>query len=259
MMFKQKYLEQIKLGVTCTNSYEFSEQVLNRLKQKEVLINSQSKGLFFAENTSYDFWRLYFYIQDISQIEWNFFRDVPLVIEIVVRNSKKELWDSTIKTFQNKGNFKVYDTFNRMFRDKIDMDVSGIDFSIIETAQKQDLPIVKKLLEENFDAYSDRIPSLKELEKLAETIFLIKENGKIVAFFITERKGFTLEFRYWLVLEAYRGKRYGGLLMNRVLTFDPEIKRFISWISQKNKNVILAHEHLGFKNDGLINYVLHKK
>jgi GNAT superfamily N-acetyltransferase len=259
MMFKQKYLEQIKLGVTCTNSYEFSEQVLNRLKQKEVLINSQSKGLFFAENTSYDFWRLYFYIQDISQIEWNFFRDVPLVIEIVVRNSKKELWDSTIKTFQNKGNFKVYDTFNRMFRDKIDMDVSGIDFSIIETAQKQDLPIVKKLLEENFDAYSDRIPSLRELEKLAETIFLIKENNKIVAFFITERKGFTLEFRYWLVLEAYRGKRYGGLLMKRVLTFDPEIKRFISWISQKNKNVILAHEHLGFKNDGLINYVLHKK
>jgi GNAT superfamily N-acetyltransferase len=146
-----------------------------------------------------------------------------------------------------------------MFRDKIDMDVSGIDFSIIETAQKQDLPIVKKLLEENFDAYSDRIPSLRELEKLAETIFLIKENNKIVAFFITERKGFTLEFRYWLVLEAYRGKRYGGLLMKRVLTFDPEIKRFISWISQKNKNVILAHEHLGFKNDGLINYVLHKK
>ena len=259
MMFKQKYLEQIKLGVTCTNSYEFSEQVLNRLKQKEVLINSQSKGLFFVENTSYDFWRLYFYIQDISQIEWNFFRDVPLVIEIVVRNSKKELWDSTIKTFQNKGNFKVYDTFNRMFRDKIDMDVSGIDFSIIETAQKQDLPIVKKLLEENFDAYSDRIPSLRELEKLAETIFLIKENSKIVAFFITERKGTTLEFRYWLVLENYRGRKYGNTLMKRVLTFDPEIVRITSWISQKNKNVILAHEHLGFKNDGLINYVLHRK
>lgn len=259
MMFKQKYLEQIKLGVTCTNSYEFSEQVLNRLKQKEVLINSQSKGLFFVENTSYDFWRLYFYIQDISQIEWNFFRDVPLVIEIVVRNSKKELWDSTIKTFQNKGNFKVYDTFNRMFRDKIDMDVSGIDFSIIETAQKQDLPIVKKLLEENFDAYSDRIPSLRELEKLAETIFLIKENSKIVAFFITERKGTTLEFRYWLVLENYRGRKYGNTLMKRVLTFDSEIVRITSWISQKNKNVILAHEHLGFKNDGLINYVLHRK
>lgn len=255
---KQKYLEQIKLGIQCTNSYESSEEILRKIENSSVLINHQSHALLFIQKTRYDFWRLYFYIQDITTINWAIFKEKALIAEIVVRNSKKEKWGAILKTFEQKGRFKIYDTFNRMYRNKQEVDVQGFDFSIIETPKEEDVLKIRSLLEINFDLYSSKIPSLEELKLLKETTFLIKDKEQVVAFFITEKKGVTLEFRYWLVLENYRGKKYGSILMKYVLSFDPEIVRTISWISQKNKNVILAHERLGFIEDGLTNYILYR-
>jgi hypothetical protein len=256
---KEKYIEQIKLGIKCTNSYESSKEILHKLENSSVLINQQSKALLFIEKTRYDFWRFYFYIQDISLLNWSIFKEKSLISEIVVRNSKKEKWDAILKIFKEKGRFKIYDIFNRMYRDKQEIDVLGFDFSIIETANEEDVFKIRHLLETNFDLYASKIPTLEELKLLKETTFLIKDKEQIVAFFITEKKGVTLEFRYWLVLENYRGKKYGSLLMKYVLSFDPEIVRTISWISQKNENVILAHKNLGFKEDGLTNYILYRE
>ena len=255
---KEKYLQQIQKGIRCTNSYWSSKDTLSKLEKSNTLIDAQLSALLFIEKTSYSFWRLYFYIQDFAKINWDFFKEKALVAEIVVRHSKKEKWNPVLESFEQKGGFKIYDTFNRMYRDKQDVDVKGIDFTIIEIASDKDIVTIHHLLETNFDLYSGRIPSLEELKNLTETTFLIKDKGQIVAFFITEKKGTTLEFRYWLVLENYRGRKYGNTLMKRVLTFDPEIVRITSWISQKNKNVILAHEHLGFKEDGLTNYILYR-
>jgi hypothetical protein len=171
MLLKDNYLEQIKLGIKCTNSYGSVTEVMSRLCKSDVLIDNQLYGLLFIQNTRYDFWRLYFYIQDISQIKWFYFRNVPLVAEIVVRTSKENFWSNTIQTIENKGDFKVSTIFKRLFRGKIEMDVSFVDFSSIETAQFKDLRVIQHLLEENFDLYSSRIPSLDELESMSDTIF----------------------------------------------------------------------------------------
>jgi hypothetical protein len=256
---QEKYLEQIQLGIKCTNSYSSSKETINRLEESTTIIESQSTSLLFIEKKRYDFWRLYFYIQDISKMNWAIFEEKVIVAEIIVRHSKKEFWDSTIQDFEKKGLFKIYDTFNRMYRDKQEIDIKGVDFSIIETASNEDMLQIRHLLETNFDVYSSKIPSLGELKMLKETTFLIKDKGQIVAFFITEKKGVTLEFRYWLVLENYRGRKYGSILMKRVLSFDPEIVRTISWISKKNDNVIQAHKLLGFKEDRLTNYILYRE
>jgi hypothetical protein len=255
---KEKYLEKIRLGVRCTNSYWSSREILQTLEKSSTLIDCQSKALLFVEKTRYDFWRLYFYIQDNTKINWDIFKEKKLVTEIIVRNSKKEFWVTTIQDFEKKGQFKIYDTFNRMYRDKQEIDIKDVDFNIIENASNEDMLKIRHLLESNFDVYSSKIPSLDELKKLKETTFLIKDKEQIVAFFITEKKGVTLEFRYWLVLENYRGKKYGSILMKRVLSFDPEIVRTISWISEKNGSVIQAHKLLGFKEDGLTNYILYR-
>jgi len=255
---REKYLEQIQLGIKCTNSYWSSKETLSKLEKSSALIENQLKALLFIEKTRYDFWRLYFYIQDITNINWSFFKEKSLITEIVVRNSKKEKWDSILQTFQNKGGFKVYDAYMRYYKEISNIDAKGVDFSIIETSKEKDFIKIQKLIEDNFDAFSDKIPSIEELKNLSQTTFLIKDKEQIVAFFITEKKGITLEFRYWLVLEKYRGKKYGSILMKRVLTFDTGIKRITSWISQNNKNVILAHKNQGFKEDGLTNYILYR-
>ncbi|MFT4644673.1 MAG: hypothetical protein ACI8ZX_001079, partial [Planctomycetota bacterium] len=143
MLLKENYLEQIKLGIKCTNSYGSVNEVISRLNKRDVLIDNQLNGLLFIQNTRYDFWRLYFYIHDISQIQWCYFRNVSLVAEIVVRTSKKKIWSNTIQIFENKGDFKVSNIFNRMFRGKIEMDVSAVDFSSIETAQSKDLRMIQ--------------------------------------------------------------------------------------------------------------------
>jgi hypothetical protein len=256
---KEKYLEKIRLGVRCTNSYWSSREILQTLEKSSTLIDCQSKALLFVEKTRYDFWRLYFYIQDNTKVNWDIFKEKKLVTEIIVRNSKKEFWVTTIQDFEKKGQFKIYETFNRMYRNKQEVDIKDVDFSIIETASNEDMLKIRHLLETNFDVYSSKIPTLNELKILADTTFLIKDKGEIVAFFMTEKKGITLEFRYWLVLQEYRGRKFGKLLMDYVLTFDPEILRFTSWISLKNENVILAHKNLGFKEDGLTNYILYRE
>jgi hypothetical protein len=252
------YFNRIQQGIKCTNSYWSSKETLSQLEKSNVLVENQPQALLFIKETRYDFWRLYFYVQDITKINWKFFKEKSLVAEIVVRNSKKEKWDSIIQLFHKNGSFKLYDAYKRYFKETTKIDIKGIDFSIIETSKEKDFIKIQKLIEDNFDAFSDKIPSIDELKILSHTTFLIKDKGQIVAFFITEKKGITLEFRYWLVLEQYRGKKYGSILMKRVLTFDSEIKRITSWISQNNKNVILAHKNQGFKEDGLTNYILYR-
>ncbi len=256
---KEKYLEQIQQGIKCTNSYCSSKEALRKLEKSSALIENQLDALLFIEKTRYDFWRLYFYIQDITKINWAIFKEKTLVAEIIVRHSKKEKWKSIVQTFQEKGRFKLYDTFIRLYKDKLDIDVQDVDFSITETPREEDFLKIQQLLEANFDFYCDRIPSLEELKKIKDSTFVIKNKGQIVAFFIAEKNGITLIFRYWLVLENYRGRKYGDLLMKRVLTFDPEIKRVTSWISKKLDYSILAHKRLGFKEDGLTNYILYRE
>lgn len=256
---KKKYLEQIRLGIKCTNSYWSSLETLRKLEKSSVLIENQSQGLLFVEKTRYNFWRLFFYIQDVTKINWSIFKEKELVTEMLVRNSKKDKWKTIVQAFQEKGGFEIYDTFIRLYREKLDIDLKGVDFSITETPNDEDLLTIQQLLEANFDPYCDRIPSIEELRNLAQTTYLIKDKGKVVALFITEKSGVTLIFRYWLVLENYRGRKYGDVLMKRVLTFDPEIKRFTSWISQKLDYSILAHKLLGFKEEGLTNYILYRE
>lgn len=255
---RAKYLEKIQRGIKCTNSYWSSEETLSKLEEGSLLIENQQDALLFIEKTRYEFWRFYFYIQDINKINWGVFKQKSLITEIVVRHSRKEKWDTILHAFQEKGKFKIYDEYIRVAKEKSHVNAEDFDFSIVETSHKEDFLKIQQLIETNFNLYSDKIPSVEELKALAKTTFLIKDKGQIVAFFITEKKGITLEFRYWLVLEKYRGRKYGTILMNRVLTFDPEIKRITSWISQKNKNVILAHKKVGFKEDGLTNYILCK-
>ncbi len=256
---KKKYLEQIQLGIKCTNSYWSSKETLSKLEKSSTLAENQPYGLLFIEKTRYDFWRLFFYIQDISKINWSIFKGKELVAEMLVRNSKKEKWETIVQEFQEKGGFKLYDSFIRLYREKLDVDVNGVDFSITETPNEEDLLSIHQLLEANFDPYCDRIPSLEELRSLAQTTYVIKDKGKVVALFITQKSGITLIFRYWLVLENYRGRKFGDVLLKRVLTFDPEIKRVTSWISQKLDYSILAHKRLGFKEEGLTNYILYRE
>lgn len=256
---KEKYLAQIQQGIACTNSYRSSEDALLMLEKSSTLIESQSYALLFTEKSCYDFWRFYFYTPDSTKINWDFFQGKKLVAEIIVRQSQNEKWEPIVHTFQEKGGFQLYDTFIRLYKDKIDIDVEGVDFSLIETPYEEDFLKIQALLESNFDIYCDRIPSLDELKSLAKTTFLIKDKKQIVAFFIAEKKGVTLVFRYWLVLPNYRGRKYGDLLMKRILTCDTEISRVTSWISQKLDYSILAHKRLGFKEDGLKNYILYKE
>lgn len=254
-----KYLEKIQQGIRCTNSYWSSKEVISKLVKDDILIENQSGALLFIEKTRYDFWRFYFYIQDMTKINWAVFENKELVAEIVVRNSKKERWDPVIRAFEQKGGFRIYDTFIRLYKDNTYIDLQGVDFSIIEKPRDEDFLEIQKLLEGNFDFYSDRIHSVEELKKLTETTFLIKDKGQVVAFFIAEKNGITLMLRYWLVLESHRGRKYGDLLMKRILTSDPEILRITSWISQKLDYSILAHKRFGFKENGLENYILHRR
>jgi ribosomal protein S18 acetylase RimI-like enzyme len=128
-------------------------------------------------------------------------------------------------------------------------------FDKIEKPEGLDFEEIQKLLESNFDIYTEFIPSINELKSFSETTYIIKENNRIAAFAICQTTGNTLELRFLLVLKEHRGSGYGSLLMKH-LAVDKDINRFLLWVNIENKIAIKLYNKMGFKEDGLLNCLL---
>jgi acyl carrier protein len=250
-------------------------QVLSKLKEKPFVTNcfmteheifdnngtcnfdnTISDEVFcFFKKTNEDFKNMFFYATENALLTKSSLvhQELNFVTEIFVLDHEVEK-STLIKNWINSQGYYHYHTVFRMNRVKLELE-HDVNFSLIQNPNEFDFEIILKILEKNFDKYTERIPTLEKLKELKNSTYLIKEDNQIAALFVTEIKGGTRFMHFWLVISDFRGKGYGELIFKYCLNCDPEIKRYTSWINVKNNYSIKKHAEFGFVKDRILNFI----
>jgi acyl carrier protein len=209
---------------------------------------------FFKKNNN-DFKNMFFFATENALLTKPCIvhKELNIVTEVFVLEHEVDKL-IRIKNWLNSQGYYHYHTVFRMNRVKQELE-QDINFSLIQNPNENDFEIVLKILEKNFDKYTERIPTLEKLKEFKNSIYLIKENNQIAALFVTEIKGGTRFMLFWLVISEFRGKGYGELIFKYCLNCNSEIKRYTSWINVKNNYSIKKHAEFRFAKDRINNFI----
>jgi acyl carrier protein len=209
----------------------------------------------FFKNTNNEFKNMFFYATQNALRAKNpiAYKEPQIVTEVFVLEHEVEKSLQIKNWLNSQGNFQCH-TVLRMNRVKQEYE-QDINYSLIQNPNEEDFEVLLKILEKNFDKYTERIPTLEKLNELKGSIYLIKEDNQIAAIFVTEVKETTRNMLFWLVISEFRGKGYGELIFKYCLNCNPDIKRYMSWINVKNNYSIKKHTEFGFVKDRIINFI----
>lgn len=207
----------------------------------------------------FDFWRLYYFAEShealvpgLQHIRDSFPRQV-IVCDVIGREADVSLISSN---FVNNG-FYEYTSLTRMERRPNGNTTPAVACNI---ADSHNTVHIKYLLDNYFDKYAERIPTLKEIEQfIADGTVLIYGTPICIAFLIYEDKGQTSYLRYWFVYANYRDMGIGSLLLRSWFEKSKEASRQIFWVIRSNQNAIDKYKHYGFTEEDMIDIVLINK
>lgn len=250
-------------------------QVLHKIKEKSLITNCfmaehaifdnngscifnnqiSDEVICFFKETNTDFKNMYFFAAQNALLTKNLIvnKESKIVTEVFVLEHEKEKLAQIKNWLTSQGNYHYHTVF-RMNRVKQEVE-QDVNFSLIQNPNENDFEVILKILEQNFDKFTERIPTLEKLKELKNTIYLIKENNQIAALFITEIEKSTKFMLFWLVISEFRGKGYGELIFKYCLNCNAEINRYTSWIDVKNEYSIKKHAEFGFIKDRIFNYI----
>jgi ribosomal protein S18 acetylase RimI-like enzyme len=249
-VFKKNKQENKKF----TNCYLSNDDLQERFSNNEFeTFQTQSHALLMLEKTRYAFYKLLFFSKDILKVNWNTFSDKKLVLNMLLRRSKLDEWSSIINKIQQEGKFTFRGKFLRMSLVLSESGLKKESSKIIKNPEHSDLNEIQKLLEHNFDIYTEFIPSISDLTDFIDTTYIIKENDKIAAFAICQNIGNTTELRFLLVLKEHRKKGFGNLLLKHSITINENISRYFLWVNIENNAAINLYNKMKFKEDDLLN------
>lgn len=129
---------------------------------------------------------------------------------------------------------------------------------ITETAGVEDLNDIYQLLHKTFDIMSDHLVSKKELHTLLQCSQAIKVSidGKLAGVLLFEFFGKKSYLRSICVSDEFKGKKVGlSLLKDYVKRNQERTNLFYLWVESTNEKAIRLYEKLGYKDDGLIEYI----
>jgi len=250
-------LTQLKEKPFVTNCFMTEREIFDN-NDSCIFDNQITDEVFcFFKKTNHDFKNMFFYATQNALLAKNpiLHKEPYVVTEVFVLEHEVEK-SLLIKNWLNsQGNYHCHTVF-RMNRIRHEQE-HDINYSLIQNPNENDFEVILKILEKNFDKYTERIPTLEKLKELKDSIYLIKEDNKIAALFITEIKETTRNMLFWLVISEFRGKGYGELIFKYCLNCNFEIKRYMSWIDVRNNYSIKKHTEFGFVKDRIINFIYH--
>lgn len=127
-------------------------------------------------------------------------------------------------------------------------------------ATDADVSSVMKLLEENFLAEQEQLPTRDEIARRVEQkmVYVVRggATGVLDGFAIFDLSPATLYLRYWFVAEAARGRGVGGALLKAMFCAAARTKRQYLWVKTDNVNAIKRYRHYGFNFEPLKDCVM---
>ncbi len=248
-------LSEIKTKPFVTNCFMTERDIFDN-KDSCFFDNQTDENLFcFYKKSNHDFKNMFFYANNTALLSQNpiVLQEGNYVTEVIVLENEVEKSLQIKNWLNSQGNYHYHTVF-RMYRLQKEQE-EDLNYSLIQNPEEHDFEALLNILEQNFDKYTERIPTLEKLKELQKSIHLIKVDNEIAAIFLTEIKGTTKNLLFWLVISKFRGKGYGELIFKYCLNCDPEIKRYISWIDIRNEYSIKKHIEFGFVKDRISNSI----
>ena len=226
------------------NFGEFNEA----LKNAKILVRAECCFLLVKHGEFYKFYYLVDRLENLANLD-EFFRLInePVVAEIVSKNAVASDFLKGVK-------FKPYKIYSRYRSVK-----KNRSFNNVLPADLSDASEIFELINETFDPLSDYLPSFEELSKLIAKglVFVIKQERAIAGAAIFEIKEKICYFRLNCVKKEFQNGLIGFALASAPKQMQ-EAQTFYTWINDENKEAVRLNSALGYKPDGLKNYIFIK-
>lgn len=220
---------------------------IQKNKEYDVLQGDHTLLLRIAE---YNYYRLF--VMSADKIELiSFLKQLELqgyVINIPTKQSIED-WEEVLIN----GGFSHYTTYSHYCNNAI-ATMKKVPTTLNQYANIQDLEDVHNVLFRNFTTYASHLPSDDELIEMIKgnRVFVNRDSqGKVCGVNIYTITGKTAYGNAW-VDEGGRGLELMFDMLNCFI--DHDVKRYVFWVRDDNKNVIKMHKMLGGVTDGLKDY-----
>lgn len=240
---KKKAIKIYNNRVNHSNCYMNYNEFIELIEENEFIVRNNSIFIMVNQNS---FYRFYFFINDYEELKNlnNFFAlyRKPIVLEII---SNMQI-DDNIYT---KSGFEPYKIYSRYRTDK-----KNKNFDSVKIANIEDTEDISTLINETFDPLSDYIPSNDELKNLIlnKEVFIVKVDDKLAGVSIFEKRDKNYYFRLSCVHQKHRPGLIGYMLAS---TSPQDGSNYSTWIDDNNIEAIKLNTFLGYKPDGVKNYI----
>jgi ribosomal protein S18 acetylase RimI-like enzyme len=131
----------------------------------------------------------------------------------------------------------------------------------ITLALTEDASRIQALLLDEFDKYSERLPSIYEIEASIsnEEIFIARDLGQSCGLIWFTNSTHNTHLRFITVFPRFRGSGVGKRLMKFMVSHLGKARRIDLWVVSDNQRAINMYSKLGFVRDGLASLVLLKE
>ncbi|MEM5558204.1 MBL fold metallo-hydrolase [Aliarcobacter cryaerophilus] len=243
---RQKAIQIFKNRPKYTNLFVSYDDFNNILDNCNFFVRNNNIFIVKKYNNFYKFYYLINNYKNLNKLN-DFFSlyKKPIILEIISNSKINE-------DIYTKIGFKPYKIYSRYRTDK-----KNKIFDTVKIANLEDIDEISKLINETFDHLSDYIPSIYELEELVlkKEVFIVKVDNKLAGVSIYEKKHKNYYFRLSCVHPNHRP----GLIGYMLASTQPESgKNYSTWIDDNNLEAIKLNTFLGYKLDGLKNYIFIK-
>ncbi len=234
------YAEFIRKKKKYTNCYFTIEELREQCSEKQFWTEMR-KGSLLIWQQECGYKKLYFVGDDFCWInDFQVTETETVVIEIVTKGGLGEY------DISKKMECKDVLQYTR-FRRKGFSEPNKLPEEDAEYCTEMDIPAIRYMLETNFSAIGDYIPSDAELRAYIQNrlVICLRDERNIMGYIIFEDKGKTSYIRNLCVNKKYRSKEIGKKLMLAYFYMHKNFKGFTLWCKTTNDPALKLYTNWG--------------
>ena len=246
--------EQMALVKTQSTGGFFTNYFRQEMVGPQILTAATARSVLLA-NDEHDFFRLYFFTNDLADLE-RILRDVDLPSDVIAgyltKAADKAVDENIAAAFQQSG-FNPIATYRRMITYRLPPQRPN---PALEYAIAADVDQIYEDLFQTFNKYTDHLPTKDRLHGYVVNQWVIvnRQAGRILGAVCFQLPGPRVNYNY---LYNFSGNGLDFLrLQNNFygLMHQRGIRAGFLWINQTNTRLAALHESMGWRFDGLQDY-----
>ena len=241
-----------------TNCFLYYKDVLEMINADTIRVLCFSDIVVLVHETD-EIQKMYYFLKNEDAQITNIIRKVRMELSVYPNLEA----DFVARNLQNQPDilrrlgFRFYKEYLRETR-VVSAKISDQELNVVELAKMEDLVAIYNLLYNTFDIMSDHLVSQNELRVLLETgqVFKVNIDEKLAGVLLSETQGKKSYLRAICVENEFIGCGVGASLMyNYIKRNIHKTKMFYLWVESTNQRARKLYEKLGYKEDGLRNYI----